>query len=109
MRLAALALLIIGNLFTTQVHAEDALTQPLTRADCEKAQMAWDENANVCLAGSGGLTDQPLTRLDCTQARLAWDDSANRCGTSHEMRDISCSGGGGVGGAGCFNPAPNEK
>jgi hypothetical protein len=22
--------------------------QPLTRADCEKAGMAWDENANVC-------------------------------------------------------------
>jgi hypothetical protein len=22
--------------------------QPLTRADCEKAGLAWDENANVC-------------------------------------------------------------
>jgi hypothetical protein len=22
--------------------------QPLTRADCEKAGIAWDENANVC-------------------------------------------------------------
>ena len=22
--------------------------QPLTRADCEKADMSWDENANVC-------------------------------------------------------------
>jgi len=81
-RLAALMVLIIGNLFTSPVDAEDTFTQPLTRGACEKTQMAWDENANVCMAKSGDLTDQPLTRADCIQAGLAWDDSANVCGSS---------------------------
>ena len=30
----------------------DPVAQPLTRADCDKAGMAWDDNANVCGAAS---------------------------------------------------------
>ena len=48
MRLVALSVLLIGNLFANQVLAEDVSTQPLTRLDCAKADMAWDDNANVC-------------------------------------------------------------
>ena len=59
MRLAALAVLLIDNLLANQAQAEDVSTQPLTRVDCDKAEMAWDEQANVC-SGS-----QPLTRDDC--------------------------------------------
>ena len=70
MRLAALTLLIIGNLLAIQVYAQDVSPQPLTRVDCGKAQMAWDENANVCIADSGNVSRQPLTRLDCENA--AW-------------------------------------
>jgi hypothetical protein len=29
-----------------------AALQPLTRAECQKARMHWDDNANVCGAGS---------------------------------------------------------
>ncbi len=48
MRLVALSVLLIGNLFANQVLAEDVSIQPLTRLDCDKAGMAWDDNANVC-------------------------------------------------------------
>ena len=61
-KLAALTVLIIGNLLANQVHAEDVTTQPLTRVDCDKAEMTWDENANVCIANSGNVSRQPLTR-----------------------------------------------
>lgn len=33
--------------FAAPAFAMDG-AQPLTRADCEKAGIAWDENANVC-------------------------------------------------------------
>ena len=52
MRLVALSVLLIGNLFANQVLAEDVSSQPLTRLDCDKAGMAWDDNANVCGAAS---------------------------------------------------------
>jgi len=72
--------------------AEDAARQPLTRADCEKAGLTWNDNANVCgsrsLKAEGqtvsaiapSVASQPLTRAACDQAGLHWDDGANVCG-----------------------------
>jgi hypothetical protein len=87
MRVVALSVLLIGNLFAHQVLAEDVIPQPLTRADCGKAGMAWDDNANVC--GSPSLdaqpvdtAAQPLTRTDCDKAGMTWDDNANVCGAA---------------------------
>jgi lipoprotein-anchoring transpeptidase ErfK/SrfK len=97
MRLVALSVLLIGNLFAHQVLAEDVIPQPLTRDDCGKAGLAWDDNANVCGAasraaepvleaeGAQTVTDtvaQPLTRADCDKAGMAWDDNANVCGAA---------------------------
>src|SRR5262249_3336584 len=47
----------------------------------DKAEMAWDENANVCIADAGG-SRQPLTRLGCEMAGMAWNDDANVCGAA---------------------------
>jgi hypothetical protein len=80
----ALTFLIIGNLIATQVYADDVSPQPLTRVDCDKAAMAWDENANVCIANSGEVSSQPLTRLDCDKAGMAWNDNANVCGSASQ-------------------------
>jgi len=88
-RLAALILLITGALFTGQVRAEDANPQPLTRAGCDRAEMVWDENANVC--GSPQVErpakpeasvslSQPLTRGDCERAGMTWSDQTHVCG-----------------------------
>jgi hypothetical protein len=55
MRLVALSVLLIGSLFANQVLAEDVIPQPLTRVDCDKAGMPWDDNANVCGAASPSL------------------------------------------------------
>jgi hypothetical protein len=74
---AALTVLIIGSALGNQVHAE---VQPLTRIDCDRAQMTWDENANVCIANSGAVSRQPLTRLACEMEGIAWNDNANVCG-----------------------------
>src|SRR5262245_40085070 len=85
MRLLALSVLLIGNLLANQVLAEDAIPQPLTRVDCDKAGMAWHDNANVCGAAALAQTDtvaQPLTRADCDNAGMAWDDNANVCGAA---------------------------
>jgi len=97
MRLMALSVLLIGNLFAHQVLAEDVIPQPLARGDCGKAGMAWDDNANVCGAaslaaepvpeaeGAQTVTDtvaQPLTRAGCNNGRMAWDDNANVCGAA---------------------------
>jgi hypothetical protein len=83
-RLAALTILIIGNLLVTQGYAEDASIQPLTRLDCAKAEMAWDENANVCSANPADVSRQPLTRLDCETAGMTWNDNANVCGAASQ-------------------------
>ena len=49
-RLAAV-LALIANLLPQYAVAENTSHQPLTRADCVRAGIEWDENANVC-AGS---------------------------------------------------------
>ena len=84
MKLAALIVLIVGNLVVSQAFADDLAPQPLTRADCDKAAMAWDNNANVCVAGSEAALGQPLTRSDCGKAGMAWNDTANVCGEKTE-------------------------
>ena len=81
MRLTALAVLLIGNLLANQAQAGDFSTQPLTRVDCDKAEMAWDEQANVC------SFSQPLTRDDCDKAGTAGNDSANVCGTAPQAAE----------------------
>src|SRR6516165_11665519 len=80
-RLTLSTVFIIGIVLANQVHAKDFSIQPLTRIDCDKAEMAWDENANVCIANSGG-SRQPLTRLGCETAGMAWNDNANVCGAT---------------------------
>jgi hypothetical protein len=66
--------------------------QPLTREDCKKAGIQWNNNANVC----GGTqviakpvarpnephmtTHQPLSRAACKKAGLQWNSNANVCG-----------------------------
>jgi hypothetical protein len=59
--------LVIGNLIAGQAHAEDITAQPLTRSDCDKAAMSWDDSAKVC--GPRGM---------------AWNDNANVCGKKSE-------------------------
>ena len=68
-----------------------AAPQPLTRADCQKAGMHWDDNANVCGLASANLKtvskpnvaevlSQPLTRSECDKTGMTWNDNANVCG-----------------------------
>src|SRR5215471_14706339 len=76
-----------------------SLSQPLTRLDCDKAGMTWNDGANVCGAASqaaeaipeaevahpmppSAVADtfsRPLTRLDCDSAGMTWNDAANVC------------------------------
>ena len=77
-RLAAV-IAIIANLLTQYAFAEDISTQPLTRADCVRAGMEWDENANVCTASLIEDSRQPLTRSECAAAHSTWNENANVC------------------------------
>ncbi len=81
--------------------------QPLTRADCEKASMTWNDSANVC-GSSQDATDttapaspssddtsaaapQPLTRADCEKASMTWNDATNVCGSSQDASDAAAA------------------
>jgi lipoprotein-anchoring transpeptidase ErfK/SrfK len=81
MKLAVLTFLIVCDLAATQACAEDAFTQPLMRVHCSEAGMAWNENANVCVAYEDS-SRQALTRADCVEAGKEWNDRANVCGTT---------------------------
>jgi lipoprotein-anchoring transpeptidase ErfK/SrfK len=101
-KLLALTFLIIGNLVANQAYADDISTQPLTGVDCDKAAMAGDVNANVCVANSkeakspfaletaakADVSGQPLTRLDCDKAGMSWNDNSNVCGSSQEAETM---------------------
>jgi L,D-transpeptidase catalytic domain len=85
----------------------DTAGQPLTREDCDKAELTWNDGANVCGAASlaaettrdaqGAQTvplsevadtaGQPLTREDCDKAGMAWNDTANVCGITSQSAE----------------------
>jgi hypothetical protein len=88
---ATLIFMILGIVVATQACAEPISNQPLTRIDCDKARLSWNDNANVCGSASEGArtlpkpaaaerSGQPLTRADCDKAGMKWNDSANVCG-----------------------------
>ena len=70
---------IVANLVPLYALAEDVSSQPLTRADCGRAGMGWDENANVCTASLIEDSRQPLTRVECAAAHSTWNENANVC------------------------------
>src|SRR5262249_55090038 len=83
----------------------ESLNQPLTRLDCDRAGMTWNDAANVCGAASqfseaipeaevahpmtisafGDTFSKPLTRHDCDRAGMTWNDAANVCGEKSEL------------------------
>jgi hypothetical protein len=81
-----------------QADAGDVPSGRLMRLDCDKAGMAWEANASVCVAnleeaqphlgpGPAARVDrspQTLTELDCDGASLASNDNANLCGEKTE-------------------------
>src|SRR6266545_2792955 len=62
-------------------EVRDSLSQALTRLDCDRAGMTWNDAANVCVADS---LSQALTRLDCNRAGMTWNDGANVCGAASQ-------------------------
>ena len=79
MKRLTLTFLIVGNLVATEAFAEDVSAQPLTRADCSKAAMTWNDAANVCAANSGSVLNRPLARSECEKAGMSWDENAHVC------------------------------
>ncbi|MGH9808511.1 MAG: L,D-transpeptidase, partial [Terriglobia bacterium] len=84
MKSLAVLFLIIGGAVAGHAFAEDAVPQPLARADCaHSAGWSWNETANVCEAYSPQAADaaksQPLTRAGCELALMSWNDKANVC------------------------------
>lgn len=77
-RLAAV-LALIANLLPQYAVAENTSHQPLTRADCVRAGIEWDENANVCAGSLIEDSGQPLTRGECAAAHSTWNENANVC------------------------------
>jgi hypothetical protein len=90
------------------LEVADTAGQPLTREDCDKADLSWNDTANVC--GSASLAaeaaphaqgvptvstsevadteGQPLTRGKCDNAGMAWDDTANVCRTASHAEEV---------------------
>ena len=79
--------LATGLIVASMTFAADAPSQPLTRFECDKASMHWNEEANVCAepnstaatpqsstAFAADIDSQPLTRADCDKAGMRWND-----------------------------------
>ena len=79
----------------SMTFAAHALSQPLTRLECDKSAMHWSEEANVCVeanltaatpqsstAFAADISSQPLTREDCDKASMRWSEGANVCSES---------------------------
>ena len=93
--IASIAALGIGLLTFGDAFGQVEPAQPLTRSDCEKAHMAWKDDANVC-GSQSGVTEsgsdaassdnrsQPLTRADCDKVGAVWNDNANVCDSSSQ-------------------------
>jgi lipoprotein-anchoring transpeptidase ErfK/SrfK len=83
---SALILLTIGIVVAREAGAESISNQPLTRIDCVKAGLSWNDNANVCALTperameAADRSGQPLTRSECDTAGMSWNDKANVCG-----------------------------
>lgn len=105
MRSPAFALaFVLAAAFSAYAFADP---QPLTRADCEKASMKWDDSANVCGSSqdaseavatatpssedSSAAAPQPLTREDCEKASMTWNDATNVCGTSQGASEAAAT------------------
>jgi hypothetical protein len=93
---SALILVMLGILIARQAYAEPVSSQPLTRADCNKLGLLWNDTANVCGFSSEELrtasslevserSGQPLTRSDCDKAGMKWNDNANVCGEKTQV------------------------
>src|SRR6516165_12046040 len=91
-RLASIFVLASGLMVASMTFAAHALSQPLTRSECDKAAMHWSEEANVCAeanstaatpqsstAFAADISSQPLTREDCDKASMRWNEGANVC------------------------------
>jgi L,D-transpeptidase-like protein len=87
---------MLGILIARQAYAEPVSSQPLTRADCNKLGLLWNDTANVCGFSSEELrtasslevserSGQPLTRSDCDKAGMKWNDNANVCGEKTQV------------------------
>jgi hypothetical protein len=63
--IGAVTLLLAG--MTVGFGPAFAAPQPLTRADCKKAGMHWDDNANVCGGGSSAAGSAKMGKGEGTQ------------------------------------------
>ena len=61
MRVPALLMVCASLAIVVPAFAVENAPQPLTRADCEKAGMQWNNNANVC--GSKEATTKPEAKM----------------------------------------------
>jgi lipoprotein-anchoring transpeptidase ErfK/SrfK len=94
--LVSIFALATGLIVASMTLAADASSQPLTRSECDKASMHWNEEANVCAEPNSTAAtpqsstaldsdSQPLTRADCDKAGMRWNEAANVCaGTSSQ-------------------------
>jgi len=60
--------------FASTVLAADTYSQPLTRADCGKASMLWNEGANVCTESTS-----TATHIEPSTTFAAWNEGTNVC------------------------------
>ena len=79
MKQLAAVLALMANFLPQHAFAENTSTQPLTRADCVRAGIEWDENTNVCTGSLIEESGQPLTRGECAAAHSTWNENANVC------------------------------
>ena len=63
--------LLIFLLVSSAALAADATVQPLTRSDCDKAGMQWDDGANVCGSTQDASKDIIAPKAESSSSSVA--------------------------------------
>jgi len=78
--------LLIFLLMSSAALAADASVQPLTRSDCEKAGMQWDDGANVCGSQQDASNEAVAPTPDTSENSVATPRSSGVAKKSQNKR-----------------------
>jgi hypothetical protein len=84
------AIVFMSAMFVSwPVFAADTASQPLNRADCDKAGMHWDENANVCASAQAGSPQVSMPKTETSAKSTAAATSPKKMTKSPHKKQVS--------------------
>jgi hypothetical protein len=70
--------------YSGSAFAADATSQPLTRADCGKAGMTWNDGANVCGSVAAATAKSEANKSEATEVKKATSGESKKARSHHK-------------------------